>query len=105
MNFFYPGRAGFSFFDVSMNVVLLGVRVAGFGGKFRRGCFIFRVTDGFAGKRFYVRGAAAIGRGCGERGLVSVAVIVVFEIFKNVADVQEGVAVQTDIHECRLHAG
>jgi hypothetical protein len=112
MNFFDARRPRFSFFDVSMNVAWLGVGVAGFGYVLRRRCFIFcrghrrvmRMTDGFSGKRLDVR-AAAIGRGCHGRGFVRVAVIVVFEIFKNVADVQEGVAVQTDIHECRLHAG
>jgi len=41
---------------------------------------------------------------CG-RWFVTVAVIVIFEIFKNITNVQEGVAVEADIHECRLHAG
>lgn len=41
----------------------------------------------------------------GGRRLVGVTVIVIFEIFENVTDVQEGVAVQSDVHECRLHAG
>ena len=31
--------------------------------------------------------------------------VVVFEIFENVADVQERVAVETDVHEGGLHAG
>ena len=31
--------------------------------------------------------------------------IVVFQIFENVADVQERIAVQTDVHESGLHAG
>ncbi len=43
--------------------------------------------------------------GNGGRGFVAVTVIVIFEIFKNITDVQEGVAVQADIDECRLHAG
>jgi len=33
-----------------------------------------------------------------------VAVIVVFEVFENVADVEECVAVQADVDERRLHA-
>jgi len=33
------------------------------------------------------------------------AVIVVLEVFENVADVEEGVAVETNIDESRLHAG
>ncbi len=32
------------------------------------------------------------------------AVVIVFEIFENVADVQEGVAIQPDIHERGLHS-
>jgi len=31
-------------------------------------------------------------------------VIVVLEVFENVADVQEGVAVETNVHEGGLHA-
>jgi hypothetical protein len=33
-----------------------------------------------------------------------VAVIIIFEVFENIADVQESVAIETDIHESRLHA-
>jgi len=33
-----------------------------------------------------------------------VVVIVILEIFENVADVQEGVAIQTNVHESRLHS-
>jgi hypothetical protein len=62
------------------------------------------MADGFAGKRFYVR-SSVVGRNCDRLRFVGVAVIVVFEIFKDVADVQEGIAVEADIHECRLHAG
>ena len=36
---------------------------------------------------------------------VTVSVIVVFEIFKHVTDVQEGIAIQADIDESGLHAG
>ena len=31
--------------------------------------------------------------------------LVVLEVFKNVADVEECVAIQADVHESRLHAG
>jgi hypothetical protein len=31
-------------------------------------------------------------------------VVVVFKIFKEIADVQEGVAIQADVYEGRLHA-
>jgi hypothetical protein len=39
------------------------------------------------------------------RLLVRMPVIVIFEIFENVADVQESVAVETDVHEGGLHTG
>jgi hypothetical protein len=37
--------------------------------------------------------------------LVPVAVIVVFEVFEYVADVEESIAVEADVHESRLHSG
>jgi hypothetical protein len=36
---------------------------------------------------------------------MAVSGIVVFEIFENVADVQEGVAIKADVNESGLHAG
>jgi hypothetical protein len=60
----------------------------------------------FTGKHFD-RGTNRGGRrghGC-WRLLVRMPVIVVLEVFENVADVQEGVAVETNVHEGRLHAG
>jgi len=36
--------------------------------------------------------------------VIFVTVVVAFEIFKNVADVKERVAVEADVHESRLHA-
>jgi hypothetical protein len=40
----------------------------------------------------------------GRRNL-PVAVIVVFEIFKHIANIQKRVSVQADVHECGLHPG
>ena len=40
----------------------------------------------------------------GVRGLVAMTVIVIFEIFENVADVEESVAIEADIDESGLHA-
>src|SRR5579859_7934863 len=59
---------------------------------------------GFTRQRFDER--AARGRGNRRRWGVSVgmAMIVVFEIFENVADVEECVAIQADVDERRLHA-
>lgn len=47
--------------------------------------------------------AAAVQRSCRNRRF-SVSVIVIFQIFENVADVQEGVSIQADVHECGLHS-
>jgi hypothetical protein len=40
----------------------------------------------------------------GRRSL-PVAVIVVFEIFEHIADIQKRVSIQADVHECGLHPG
>jgi hypothetical protein len=42
--------------------------------------------------------------GGGMRRLMRVVVVVIFKIFENVAHVQEGIAIQADIHESRLHS-
>jgi hypothetical protein len=34
---------------------------------------------------------------------VRIAVVVVFKIFEDVADVQEGIAIEADVHESGLH--
>jgi hypothetical protein len=41
----------------------------------------------------------------GLAGIVSVAMIVVVQIFKNITDIEEGVAVEANVHESRLHTG
>jgi hypothetical protein len=60
--------------------------------------------EGFTRQRLYE--SAARGRGNRRCGSVSVgmAVIVVFEIFENVTDVEECIAIQADVDESRLHA-
>src|SRR6267378_4754629 len=61
--------------------------------------------QGFTGKHFdrgTIRGGQ---RARGGRLLVRMPGIVVLEVFENVADVQEGVAVETNVHEGGLHAG
>jgi len=45
------------------------------------------------------------GWGRALRLLVRMYGIVVFEVFKDVADVQERIAIETDVHEGGLHAG
>ncbi len=62
--------------------------------------------QGFTGKHFdrgTIRGGQR-GHRC-WRLLVRMPGIVVLEVFENVADVQEGVAVETNVHEGGLHAG
>jgi hypothetical protein len=41
----------------------------------------------------------------GGRFVRAVPVIVILKIFEHVADVQKRVAIQSDVDECRLHAG
>jgi hypothetical protein len=36
---------------------------------------------------------------------MAVTMIVVFKIFEDVTDIEEGVSVETDVHESRLHTG
>src|ERR1051325_971099 len=64
--------------------------------------------EGFTWKQFDGRTVAC--GDCGDRGTRSVlfvrlAVLVVLEVFKNVADVEKSVAIQANVHESRLHAG
>jgi len=37
--------------------------------------------------------------------VVTMAMIVVFQIFKNITDIEEGISVEADVHESGLHAG
>jgi len=81
------------FFLVELLVVCLFVVIAG-------------ARQRFTGKHF--DGGAIRGRRGWRRGmrvLVRLAVIVVLEVFENVADVEESVTIETDVHEGRLHAG
>ena len=51
-------------------------------------------------------GRDAARRGCNAaRRFVRMVVIVILQIFEYVADVQEGVAIETDVDESRLHSG
>jgi hypothetical protein len=65
------------------------------------------VSQRFAGEQFdRVRGHGRICRRNSDWLIdVRVPVIVVFEIFEDVADVEESIAVKTDVHERGLHAG
>ncbi|GAC1667169.1 MAG: hypothetical protein NVS9B4_22990 [Candidatus Acidiferrum sp.] len=75
-----------------------------------------RVREGFARQGLnHVQTGLAEGAAIGYRRrqggcsagvlIVRVAVVVVFEIFEDVADVQKSVTVEPDVHESRLHPG
>src|SRR5579859_1502411 len=64
-----------------------------------------RVGQRFAGQSFHQGGSGRNRRRCVRPLAMAVVMIVVFEIFEDVADVQERVAVQSDIDERRLHTG
>jgi hypothetical protein len=99
LNFFDAGSAGFCFLDMGVNFVRLG-GAAGLGDFWRMR--FLNAGESFARKRFDV--SVAVGRSRWSM-LVAVAMIVVFEIFENVADVKERVAIKTDVNESGLHAG
>jgi hypothetical protein len=58
-----------------------------------------------AGQNFRRDGCGTLRRALGVRIAVPMAVIVILEIFENVADVQESIAVEADIDEGGLHSG
>jgi hypothetical protein len=68
--------------------------------------FAFGVSavQSFAGQQFNGGSCATDDRRRGGRSIVCVAVIVILEIFENVADVKKRVAVQTNFDEGRLHS-
>jgi hypothetical protein len=64
------------------------------------------VGQRFAGKQLdNVRWRGRVRRRSGRLIGVRVPVVIVFEIFENVADVEEGIAIEADIDESGLHAG
>jgi hypothetical protein len=63
------------------------------------------LTNRFARQSFGTRGRGLLRRRRAVGITLPMAVIVVFEIFENVADVQEGIAVEADIDEGGLHTG
>jgi hypothetical protein len=86
-------------FSVSLAVSFVGVTFLVFEGG--------SASERFTGKQFDGVGRRRRRKGwrCGRGVGVRVAVIVVFEIFEDIADVEEGIAIEADIHERRLHAG
>jgi hypothetical protein len=64
------------------------------------------VSQCLAGKQFDdVRWHGRKRRGRGGRVGVGVAVIVIFEIFEDIAYVKESIAIEADVNESGLHAG
>jgi hypothetical protein len=76
---------------VEMRVVVTAGRCEGFTGQQFDGGGRVSASDG---------GARRVSRGMG----VIVTMIVVFEVFEDIADVEKGVAIQADVDESRLHA-
>src|SRR6266567_573248 len=64
-------------------------------------------SQGFTGKQFdrKTNRGRRQGRSRGLMVLMRLSVIVVLEIFENVADVEESVAIEANVHESRLHTG
>jgi len=97
---------GVNLFDVRTNFVIFRVGVLACGRR-----RFLRASERFAREN---EGLAALGRSRSVVAavavftvavtLIVVTVIVTFEILKNVADVEESIAVQADVHESRLHA-
>jgi hypothetical protein len=105
VSFIYAGSTGFGFFYVGMNFGMFEVGVAGFGGEFR-GLRFLRAAQRFAGKKFDYGSADVSGGSRGGRFVpVAMIVIVILKIFENVADVQKGITVESDIDESGLHTG
>jgi hypothetical protein len=102
-------RAGFGFFNMGANVVIVtGAAVVVAFQRFERSEFAGAATrftrqDVDCGRRFanLRRGRVTIA----VAGILPVAMIVVVQIFKNITDIEEGVAIETDVHESGLHTG
>src|SRR5262245_6138569 len=93
--FVHPGGAGLGLFHVRTNVVAFGAFASGFRIGFERGGFL-RAAERFTRQSFdgcrnfaCCRGrmAVAVAR------LMAVTMVVVFEIFEDITDIEEGVAV------------
>jgi hypothetical protein len=64
-----------------------------------------RYAQRFARQHFPGCVGVAIDDNRRRRFMRAVAVIIIFEVFEYVADVQKRIAIQADVDECRLHAG
>jgi hypothetical protein len=80
------------------NVGFVGVNILMPVGRGVSQCFAGKQLDNVGRRRRINWGS---GGGIG----MSVAVVVVFEILENVADVKESIAVEADVNESGLHAG
>jgi hypothetical protein len=90
---------------VVLMMLVLDIVMCGFVTYFVTG-FVrgVRATQGFAGEHVDDRGRRRRG-GLGVRFRLAMAVIVVFQIFEYVADVEESVAIEPDVDESGLHSG
>src|SRR5580698_8851289 len=78
-----------------MVLVLMFFAFVGFGSA--------ALAKRLAGQNFRRDGRGNLRRAVAMRIAMPMAVIVILKIFENVADVQEGIAVQTDVNEGGLH--
>ena len=102
----FTGRV--NLLDMRADVVIFRVRVFAIVRNYGwRG--LVCAAERFAGEKFDRGRSAFDGRGGAFMTVIAVAMIVVtvvvaFEIFEYVADVEKCVAIQANIHESRLHA-
>jgi hypothetical protein len=89
-------------FPVSFMLVMLMIAVM-FVGVMR--LWSAALANGFTGQNFGSDRRGTLCRGVTVRIAMPMAVIVILEIFENVADVQKCVAVEADIDEGGLHTG
>jgi len=90
-NALFLHRMGFVLVELLM--VRMFVMLSGAGQRLTRKHFDWRIIRGGQRRRRSLR------------VLVRLPMIVVFEVFENVADIEKGVAVETNVHEGGLHAG
>jgi energy-coupling factor transporter transmembrane protein EcfT len=90
------GRIGMSFVFVMLVLAVMLFALVRFGRA---------LANCFAGQNFGSGRHGSLRWRVAVRIAVAMAVIVILKIFENVADVQEGVTVETDIDEGGLHSG
>jgi hypothetical protein len=94
--------SGVDFFDVRANLLILWICVTVFA--WRSLTAVLRSSQRFARENFNQLAAGLYRRRCVLVTMIIVTVIIAFEIFEDVTNVEECVAVQADVHKSGLHA-